>query len=192
MMTTLLSIAVANGHLKTVQLLLDKGAEVDWFSGPVGDLLQSNSRGAPNFPNRQMFGDENFLAHFSAPVVQTADKDKGGMSALLCAIWFGDDKILKLLLNYRALFEADESQRAWALDLACQNYRPNTALMLFARHSREWTETTDGLIFKLDTLKKIEGFGGVDISRMEGVNILVWMEVRRRREEMESWMERPA
>jgi ankyrin repeat protein len=192
MMTTLLSIAVANGHLKTVQLLLDKGAEVDWFSGPVGDLLQSNSRGAPNFPNRQMFGDEIFLGHFSGPVVQTADKDKGGMSALLCAIWFGHDEILKLLLNYRALFEADESQRAWALDLACQNYRSNTALMLLARHSREWTETTDGLIFKLDTLKKIEGFGGVDVSRTERVNILVWMEVRRRREEMESWMERPA
>ncbi|PMD58667.1 ankyrin [Hyaloscypha bicolor E] len=280
MTPSLMFIAVANGHLKTVQLLLDKGAEVDQFSGPAGDLLQSNSRGAANFPNLETYGNDllqallcaaavrgyddivavllsasttlegppsldqcplyqaakvghskvvsvlleagvdprpSLLAHINsknhqivrrlveaalnltsseswgpydteearensylitiatrcgkteivryllAAGAKTADKDKDGMSALLWAIQCGHDEIVKLLLNYRALFKADESQRVRALDLACRSRQANLVLMLLARHSREWTETTD-----------------------ERVNAIVRMEVRRRREEMES------
>jgi ankyrin repeat protein len=189
MMSTLLCIAAANGHLKTVQLLLDKGAELDQFSGPEVDILQSCSRGAPFFPFIQPHGNDLLQTPLCAAGAQRADKDKGGMSPLRWAIQSGHNEIVKLLLNYRALFKADESQRARALDLACRSHRTNLALMLLARHSREWTETTDGPIFKLYTLKTIEGFCGADIGRTE---IVVWMEVRRCREEMESWMERSA
>jgi ankyrin repeat protein len=97
------------------------------------------------------------------------------MSALLWAIQFGHDEIVKLLLNYRALYKADESQRARALDLACTSHQATLALMLLARHSREWTETTDGLIFKLDTLKKVKRLGGADIGFTERVNAIVRM-----------------
>jgi ankyrin repeat protein len=187
-MSTLLCNAAASGHLKTVQLLLDKGAEVGQFSGTVWEPFQSNSPGAENSSNIQMCGSLS-AAYYCAG---TADEDKGRMSALLWAIYCGHDEIVKLLLNYRALLKADEFQRAWALYLACRSHWTNLVLMLLARHSREWTETTDGPIFKLDTLKTIEGFCGADIGRTERVNVFVRMEVRRHRKEMESWMERSA
>jgi ankyrin repeat protein len=190
MMSSLLFVAASNDDLKIVQLLLDKGAEVDQFSGKVRDLYQSRSRGAAYFINLQEYGRE----HLNPPSAagETADKYKDEMSVLLCAIHNGCDEVVKLLLNYRALFKADESQRARALDLARRSHRTDLALMLLARHSREWTETTDGPIFKLDTLKTIEGLCGAEIGRTEIVNTVVRMEVRRRREEMESWMERSA
>jgi ankyrin repeat protein len=190
MMSTLLCIAAARGHLKTVQLLLDKGAEVGQFSGAVWDLFPSNSRGAVDFPNLQTYRDELLQTPLCTASAKTADKDKGGMSALLWAIWGGHEDILKLLLKYRALGKADESQRARALDLACRSHQANLALMLLDRHSREWTETTDGPIFKYYTLRTIEGLRGADVGRTESVNAVVRMEVRRRREEMESWVER--
>jgi hypothetical protein len=192
MMSTLLCIAAANGHLKTVQLLLDKGAELDQFSGPEVDILQSCSRGAPFSPFIQPHGNDLLQTPLCAAGAQTADKDKGGMSPLRWAIQSGHNEIVKLLLNYRELFKAAESQRAEALDLACRSHQANLALMLLDRHSREWTETTDGPIFKLDTLKTIEGLCGAYIGRTEIVNAVVRMEVRRRREEMESWVERSA
>jgi ankyrin repeat protein len=191
-MSTLLCIAAANGHLKTVQLLLDKGTEVDQSRRTIWDLIQSNSRGAANFPNLQTDRNDLLQNPLCAAGGYTADKDKGGMSALMWAIQRGHDEIVKLLLNYRALFKADESQRARTLDLACRSHRTNLALMLLARHSREWTEMTDGPIFKLDTLKTIEELGGADVGPMGRVNAVVRMEVIRRREEMESWMERSA
>jgi ankyrin repeat protein len=191
-MSTLLRIAAANGHLKTVQLLLDKGTEVDQSRRTIWDLIQSNSRGAAKFPNLQTDRNDLLQNPLYAAGGYTADKDKGGMSALMWAIQRGNDEIVKLLLNYRALFKADESQRARTLDLACRSHRTNLALMLLARHSREWTEMTDGPIFKLDTLKTIEDLGGADVGPMGRVNAVVRMEVIRRREEMESWMERSA
>ena len=191
-MSTLLCIAVANGHLETVQRLFDKGAEVGQFSEIIWDLIQSDSRRAAKFPNLQMYGNDLPYTFLYAAGANTADMNRCGMSALLWAIQCGHDEIVKLLLNYRALLKADESQRARALDLACRSHRTNLALMLLARHSREWTETTDGPIFKLDTLKTIEGLCGADIGRTERVNAVVRMEVIRRREEMKSWMEQSA
>lgn len=189
-MSTLLCIAAANGHLKTVQLLLDKGAEVGQFRGTIWDLIQSNSRGAAEFPNLQTYWNDLLQTPLCAVGANTADMDKDGVSALLRAIQRGHDEIVKLLLNYRALLKADESQRARTLDLACRSHRTNLALLLLARHSREWTRTTDGAIFNLNIPKPIgEVLGGAKVPRAKIISAEEWIEEGRRQTEIGNWID---